>query len=366
MLLALGTLVAWRRSSSRQLRKVQDSASRTEAFVVELSQTLDAVRAESDTARDVGERAEREAGRLRAVGEVASLLDLDAVAERALEEAAGATGGDAAMLVLAATEEDAEPYRATFGLSEAESARDLAALPADVSDARAVTIRYRYTPDERENDVFRLTHGLAVPVDTRDGRIGTLAVFWRRVEREPGEALVAELEALASAFAAPLEGARQLEEARELADVDLVTGLQNARYFTDRLGREVARARRYERRLALLLFHVPVGEAPGGLGLLGPVGRRVRSAIRSADVACHLGDGRFAVILPEVGLPESEHLRGRLQFALGQRLGMPEQTHLAAGRVELRPDDSADSLVRRAEEELEAAEQPEPVRSTGA
>jgi len=142
-----------------------------------------------------------------------------------------------------------------------------------------------------------------------------------------------------------------------------VTGVQNARYFTDRLVQEVARARRYERRLALLLFRVPAGEAPGTLGLLGSVGRRVRSAIRSADVACHLGDGRFAVILPEVGLQESEHLHGRMRFTLGQRLGAIE---LAAGRVELRPDDSADSLVRRAEEELAAAEQSEPVRSAEA
>lgn len=119
-----------------------------------------------------------------------------------------------------------------------------------------------------------------------------------------------------------------------------MTGVQNARYFTDRLVREVARARRYERRLALLLFRVPAGEAPGTLGLLGSVGRRVRSAIRSADVACHLGDGRFAVILPEVGLQESEHLHGRMRFTLGQRLG--------------------------AEEELAAAEQSEPVRSAEA
>ena len=95
MLLALGALLAWRRSSSRQLRNVHDSATRTEALVVELTERLDAVRAESDTAREVGERAEREARRLRAVSEVASLLDLDGVAQRMLEEAAGATDGSA-------------------------------------------------------------------------------------------------------------------------------------------------------------------------------------------------------------------------------------------------------------------------------
>jgi GGDEF domain-containing protein len=220
-----------------------------------------------------------------------------------------------------------------------------------------VTVRYRYSADEVENDAFRLTSGLAVPLEAEGARIGTLAVFWRRKEHEPGDDDVARLEQAAATVAGPLENARRFEEARRLADFDAVTGLQNERYFTDRLVREVACGRRYERRLSLLLFGLPVVE-----GSLAAVDRRLRAAVRSADVACHLGEGRFAVILPEVGVGEADQLRRRLRLAVGPALGDPTRgPDLPAATVELQPDDSADSLLQRADGTLRLARE-----STGA
>lgn len=346
-------LVRSRRSSARHLEEVQESAWRTEQMISELAQSLDRVHADSESAREERERAAREAGRLRLFGEIGSSLDLDAVAHRALEQATAATGADAALAVLYQD----DPYTASFGLSAAESARELVGLPPNVSDARAVTIRYRYSDDEIANDVFRLAGGLAVPFSTDEVRIGTLAVFWRRVEPEPGEEEVERLEELAASFGPPLENARRYEEARRLADLDPVTGLQSDHYFEDRLLREIARARRYERRLALLLFRFAAGGAPGALAILRSVGVRVRSAVRSADVACHLGEGRFAVILPEVGATEAEHLHRRLQFAIGSRLGgATAHLELVAGVVELQAEDSPESFLRRADDALLAAE----------
>jgi diguanylate cyclase (GGDEF)-like protein len=345
VLLMILVLLRWRRASSRRLAGIEDSAFHTEQLVSELTNSREATRTDSGS--------EREASRLQILAELSSTLDLEVVAERALEHATEAVGADGAAVILRGDEE--KPFTASFGLSPAESERELIGLPPDADDARAVTIRYRYSAEEVENDAFRLTSGLAVPLGAEGTRIGTLAVFWRRREHEPGDDDVARVEEVAATVAGPLENARRFEAARGLADLDELTGLQNDRYFADRLLREVARARRYERRVSLLLANIPVDQTP-----LVVAGRRLRAAVRSADVACHLGEGRFAVILPEVGVGEANHLWRRLRFAVGTGSGDSPGRELSAATVELQPDDNTDSLLQRANEALRlASEEPD-------
>jgi diguanylate cyclase (GGDEF)-like protein len=365
LLAALVLFVRWRRAAARQLDQMRESTAQTEKIVAELTETLEQTRSESDQVRDESEAARHDAERLRRLGEMGASLDFDEVMHRALEAAAEQTTSDAAMIVL--EQSDAAPIVETYGLSNAESSQQLIGLPPDVSQARAVTIRYRYTEEEMANDEFRLMGGIAVPLfDGKETRTGTLAVFWRRTQRDPGADEVDLLEELVASFGPPLENARRYEEARRLADQDPVTGLQNERYFGQRLVREVSRARRYERQLALLLFRLDVTD--GGRPQLTTVGRRVLSAVRSADVSCHLGNGRFAIILPEVGVREAEHLHRRLQFALGSRIEADgSKLELVSGLLELQPEDNAETFTRRAQETLRQADQIEAQRaeSTG-
>src|SRR6185503_13892078 len=65
---------------------------------------------------------------------------------------------------------------------------------------------------------------------------------------------LAELEELAHRAAPAIANARRFREARQQADLDALTGLHNRRYFHETLAREVARAHRYERALALVVF----------------------------------------------------------------------------------------------------------------
>lgn len=352
VLLAILIAVRWRRASERRLRTVQESAARSEEMLAELTSNLERAETEREAAREQGERIEREAQRLRVLGELGSTLELDDVAHRALEHAAEEVGADGAMALLLHGED--EPYTASFGLSPSESERELVGLPSKVNEARAVTIRYRYSPEEAENDAFRLTGGLAVPLQADGTRTGTLAVFWRRTERELGDEEIARLESAAALLAGPLENARRFEEVRRLADLDPVTGLQNQRYFADRLLREVARARRYERRLALVLFRL--GNRTLTTDAIATFGRQLRGAIRSADIPCYLDGGEFAVIAPEAAHSDAERLAERMRFAAfsrsqgGARWG-------GLGIAELSERDSAGLLVGRARA---AARQGEP------
>lgn len=367
VVLGLGLALRWRNRSEHRIRSVLDSASRSEAMLSELTANLERVRSESDVVREQGEQAERELRSLRVLGHLGSSLDLDTVANRALEHAAEEVGSDGAAVILTRVGE--QPFSASFGLSASESDRELVGMPTDLNEARAVTIRFRYSAEEAENDVFRLTAGLAVPLEAGERRVGTLAVFWRRTDQDPGDEEIARLESVADVLSHPLESARRFEEARRLADLDPLTGLQNERYFGDRLLREVSRARRYERRLSLLVFRLPLETTtPAGLAVLGSVGQRILTAVRSADVACHLSEGRFAVILPEVGVEAAEQLYRRLQFALGSQLagGATERVELPGAAEELDPDDNADSLLHRALAGLAGAGHPAVTEPTSA
>jgi diguanylate cyclase (GGDEF)-like protein len=329
----------WRRAAAREISAVHESAARTERLVED-------VRAALADAQDEGRR-------IALLGEPAGTLDLDAALRRALEAVSELTGADAAMIVL--RQDEGEAVIAAFGLSADESSRELIALPPNSGKTRAIRLSYLYTSEEAANDEFRLSGGLAVPLAGESGEaIGTFAIFFRRVERTLSDSELEQFEELSRIFGPSLENARLFSEARRLAATDRLTRLHNAWYFEERLGREIARARRYNHRLALLVFDMEQG---GGSDLTA-AGGRIRAAVRATDIASHLGGGRFAVILPEAAEADAERLHRRVQFALGGRVDSEtDGVRIHAGLVELRLEDDAGTFRERAEAALERAQQ---------
>jgi diguanylate cyclase (GGDEF)-like protein len=301
--------------------------------------------------------------RAHELGEIAASVDLDTVLARALGAAGNQPGIDAAMVVLpeGSGTGDGEPLVATTGMSPDEAVRQPLSGPPAGQPARAVRIGYSYTPEEMEADGDRILGGVSVPLRDDDGEtIGTLAVFWRGSEREAADHELARLEELAARAGPAIENARRFREARQLADLDALTGLHNRRYFHETLARECSRAHRYDRRLALAVMDVDdfksindrIGHLAGD-AVLAAVAERIQSVVRSADVACRVGGDEFAVILPESTLADAEQLYRRVQFAVGARpLGPFERIHLSAGLAELQPEDDAKSLFERADEGL--------------
>ena len=62
------------------------------------------------------------------------------------------------------------------------------------------------------------------------------------------------LDAVARRAGPAIANAQRYSEAREQAELDSLTGLLNHRLFYEFLGREIARARRYERFVSLVVF----------------------------------------------------------------------------------------------------------------
>lgn len=315
-----------------------------------------------ELARELSEsvrRAEEEARRSRFLSQIGTTIDLDDVLRTTLEAASALPHVDAALVQLDAEPE--EPIVASTGFGDAEpDATTLFGLP-ERGEARAIELSYRYREGSGADRPVRAA--LGVPLLDRSGRIGWLGVFFRSAEARFDDEDVRRLEELAERVAPALENARRFKEARELADLDALTGLHNRRYFHETLEREVARSHRYSRRLALVLLDVDdfkeindrIGHLAGDAAL-AEAAERVRQAVRASDVACRVGGDELGVILPESGMDEARRLVERIQKALASRpVAGAGRVHVSAGVAELQPQDEATTLFERADESLYTA-----------
>ena len=306
---------------------------------------------------DALERAREETRRSRVLGELGGTIDLDEVLTRTLEATGALAGADAAVVSIAAG--DDEPLIASLGLGPGKPAATVSG-PPDGATPRSIAVAYEYGPADGPGGQDPIRAALAVPLACEREPLGYLAAYSRTGAAAFGETGAAELEELARRAGPAIDNARRFRDARQLADLDALTGLHNRRYFHETLAREVARAHRYSRTLALVVFDLDdfkaindrIGHLAGD-AVLAEASERIREVVRSADVACRVGGDEFAVILPESSVTDADQLCKRLEHAVSARpVGRAGRLHLSAGVTELRPEDDAVSFFERADEAL--------------
>ena len=178
--------------------------------------------------------------------------------------------------------------------------------------------------------------------------------------------------ALLTLVVALVRARRQLAQARDearrnrlLADLDGLTSLHNRRYFHELLAREVSRAQRYGRELALVVFDLDdfksindrIGHLAGD-AVLAETAERARSVVRSADIACRVGGDEFAVLLAEASGHEAELLCGRLHRAVSSTpIAEAGSVSVSAGIAELQADDDPNAFFERADQALYRAKE---------
>jgi diguanylate cyclase (GGDEF)-like protein len=337
----------------------RDSERRVEAVSAELGARIEQLLSELHGAV---ERAQEEGRRSRVLGELGGSIDLDEVLARTLEAAGAIPGADAALVNVHGDGE--QPIVATLGLSEDEARRQAIAGPPDGREARSISISYRY-PRDLAGDGDAVHSGLAVPLRGDSEPLGFLTIFSRSATRGFGDRDVDALEELASRAGPAIENARRFREARRLADIDSLTGLHNRRYFHETLDREVARAQRYGRKLALIVFDLDdfkaindqIGHLSGD-GVLAEAAERMRGAVRSADIACRVGGDEFAIVMPESSLHDADQLYRRVRSAVSARpIGQAGRVFLSAGVAELAEEDDPTTFFERADEALYRAKE---------
>lgn len=324
------------------VRAVDDMRHKMDELAHDLSEALD--------------RAERETRRNRLFGELGGSIDLEEVMDRVLDAAMELAGIDAAMMVVEG--QGGVPVVATRGMTPQETAKPPTSGVAGALSG-TITVSYRYGRDQDLPSEELIRGGVFIPLTGRELRtIGTLSLFWRQSDHEPSAEQIEQAESLAESSMPAIENARRYGEARKLAETDALTGLYNQRYFHETLRREVMRAQRYERTLALIVFDLDdfktinddIGHLAGDR-VLSQAAERLRDAVRSVDVACRVGGDEFAVILPESGAVDADQLYRRVHNAMrGTSLGPDGQRlRISAGIAELEHGDTAASLFERAD-----------------
>lgn len=342
--LLLLVLHARQRETRRFETALRESSTRVEGLLSGITGSFELARVETD--------------RARRLSEIGATIDLDEVLQRTLEATGELSIVDAAMIVLP---DAGKPIVATMGLSEDEARANVqqAEPPEDVA-ARAVDFTFRYDEDDASPNGSTIRGGLATPMRDDAGVVlGTLWVYWRGQERKPDDGVLTEVEEVAAAAAPAIENARRFQEARQLADLDALTGLHNYRFFHETLEREAARAQRYQRQLALIVFDIDdfkavndrIGHLAGN-AVLAEAAARVQSVVRSADIASRVGGDEFAVILPESSLGDAENFYRRLQRTIDTWQGGETEVKFSAGIAQLRPDDDSVSFFQRADDAL--------------
>jgi diguanylate cyclase (GGDEF)-like protein len=158
---------------------------------------------------------------------------------------------------------------------------------------------------------------------------------------------------------------RALQDLKEQAITDPLTGLLNRRYLREFLPREMQRAARNKVSLALIMIDLDYfkrvndtfGHEAGDL-VLRELAELLKNAIRASDIACRFGGEEFMLVLPEASLEgareKAEAVRASVRKLDLKFQGKPIGRITASLGVALYPAhaEDADALMRVADEAL--------------
>lgn len=159
------------------------------------------------------------------------------------------------------------------------------------------------------------------------------------------------------------------EEIFRLSTIDGLTHIYNRRYYEENLERELSRARRYERPLALIIFDIDHfkrtndehGHRAGDF-VLRQVASIVSKRARSVDVVARYGGEEFVVILPEIDTEGAarfaEDLRSLVESEPFEFEGEKIPTQISVGVAVLHEGITCgDDLLKEADRRLFAAKE---------
>ncbi|MGH2945346.1 MAG: GGDEF domain-containing protein, partial [Solirubrobacteraceae bacterium] len=153
---------------------------------------------------------------------------------------------------------------------------------------------------------------------------------------------------------------RLVRELRLAASTDPLTGLLNRRAFEQRLGRELARARRTGEAFALVLADVDsfkdVNDRHGhaaGDAALAALARTLVETLRTVDTVARIGGDEFAILLPATDGPAARDAAARVTHRVLEHGALPA---ISAGSAAYGRDGrTIDELMRAADAALYAA-----------
>jgi diguanylate cyclase (GGDEF)-like protein len=165
---------------------------------------------------------------------------------------------------------------------------------------------------------------LLVPLIFKDQVMGCLELVEKRCVRRFSDEERELSTTLAALAAVAIQNARLYGDAQHLAITDGLTGLYNHRYFYERLAQDVARARRYELPLSLLMIDIDdfktyndrFGHRAGDALLHELAGVLESQTRQQVDLVARYGGEEFVVILPSTSAQGAARAGERLRDAV--------------------------------------------------
>jgi len=163
-----------------------------------------------------------------------------------------------------------------------------------------------------------------LPLERRGQLMGSLNLASAEADRSSREHGSDFIERLASIVAISLENILNQERLKRIGLTDALTGLNNRRFFDQRLGEEIMRALRHDQPLSALFIDADYfkaindqyGHAVGDRALM-ELAKRLRSFVRLQDVLARFGGEEFAILLIgddlEAALRVAERIREEVE-----------------------------------------------------
>ena len=130
---------------------------------------------------------------------------------------------------------------------------------------------------------------------------------------------------LTNMLSVALHNAQNFDQIKALSYTDGMTGLHNYRFFTMRLKEEIARSKRNDLYMALLILDVDYFKNyndalghPAGDEVLRQLSGILKSTIRDNDIVARYGGEEFAIILPSTNKEGALILAERLRIKIEQ------------------------------------------------
>jgi diguanylate cyclase (GGDEF)-like protein len=199
-----------------------------------------------------------------------------------------------------------------------------------------------------------------LPLRAGDTVLGTLVLGAKTVAAYPAQR-VRQLEVVAMQAGDSILRARLFEATERLATTDGLTGLVNHRTFQLRLDEHLAAARRYGKKVSLLLTDIDHFKAvndtyghPVGDVVLRQVAALLQKEARTTDIAARYGGEEFALVMPETDLAGAVRTAERIRARVGDAVFRTDQGELkvtlSVGVATFPSDaDSKAALIERAD-----------------
>jgi two-component system cell cycle response regulator len=177
------------------------------------------------------------------------------------------------------------------------------------------------------------------PLFQEDEIIGILCLGPNVSNQEYSLDVLEMLGILANMLSVALHNAQNFEQIKALSYTDEMTGLHNYRFFTMRLKEEIARSKRNDSALALLIMDVDFFKNyndalghPAGDEILRQLSNILKKAVRDNDIVARYGGEEFAIISPSTNHEGAAILSERIRSTI-EKYDFPNQEIQPSGTL---------------------------------